>query len=133
MQESQKEYRKKNRNRISKLYRDKYTNDLNFKIAKILRNRVYIAIKNNQKAGSAIKDLGCTIPELKKHIELQFKPGMSWDNWGLHGWHIDHVKPLCKFNLTKKEQFKEACHYSNLQPLWAEENHSKGGKFCANV
>ena len=84
------------------------------------------AIKTNAKAGSAVRDLGCTIPELKAHLEAQFQPGMTWDNWSLKGWHIDHIKPLTSFDLTNREQFLQACHYTNLQPLWASENLSKG-------
>jgi hypothetical protein len=53
---------------------------------------------------------------------------MSWENYGLKGWHIDHIKPLEKFNLLDLEQLKRACHYTNLQPLWAEDNLSKGSK-----
>ncbi len=56
------------------------------------------------------------------------KDTMTWDNYGLYGWHIDHIKPLASFDLTDREQFLEACHYTNLQPLWAEENLSKGNK-----
>jgi hypothetical protein len=51
---------------------------------------------------------------------------MSWSNWSLKGWHIDHIKALSKFDLTNREQLLEACHYTNLQPLWAAENMSKG-------
>lgn len=43
----------------------------------------------------------------------------------MNGWHIDHIKPLCSFDLKDKVQFKEACHYSNLQPLWAKDNLNK--------
>jgi hypothetical protein len=76
------------------------------------------------KAGSPVRDLGCTVPELKLHLEALFQPGMSWDNYG--EWHIDHIKPLAKFDLTDRDQFVQACHYTNLRPLWAEENLSKG-------
>lgn len=100
--------------------------DLNFKLRCILRDRFRKAIKNETKTGSAIRDLGCTIPELKQHLESKFQPGMTWDNYG--EWHIDHIKPLAKFDLTILDHIKEACHFSNLQPLWANENISKGKK-----
>ncbi len=90
-----------------------------------LRSRLNTAIKHGWKAGSAVRDLGCTIPELKAYLEAQFRPGMSWDNWARDGWHIDHRKPLAKFDLSDPEQLRQACHYTNLQPLWASENISK--------
>jgi hypothetical protein len=61
------------------------------------------ALKNNSKRGSAVKDLGCSIEELKIYLESKFLPGMSWDNWSPDGWHIDHIKPLSKFDLTDRE------------------------------
>lgn len=102
------------------------------KLKRNLRTRLYGALKGNYKAGSAVSDLGCTIEELKKHLEYQFKPGMDWNNWSKDGWHIDHVKPLASFDLTDSIQFKEACHYTNLQPLWAFENLRKGDKIGAS-
>ena len=59
-----------------------------------------------------------------KHIESQFEPWMTWDNHG--EWHIDHIIPLA--SATTKEEIKKLCHYTNLQPLLAEENLSKGDK-----
>lgn len=96
----------------------------NYALAHSLRTRLNMAIKNNFKAGSAVRDLGCSIEEFRKYIESQFKPGMSWDNRGKWGevWHIDHIKPLNKFDLTNREQFMEACHYTNMQPMWALDN-----------
>jgi len=59
------------------------------------------------------------------HIEKQFKPGMNWENYSLYGWHIDHIRPCASFDLTKEEEIQKCFHYSNLQPLWAEENLKK--------
>ena len=87
-----------------------------------------MALKGNYKNGSAVKDLGCSIDELKTYLESKFQLGMTWDNWSKDGWHIDHIKPLSSFDLTDKKQLLEACHYTNLQPLWATDNLSKGDK-----
>jgi hypothetical protein len=93
------------------------------KLKRNLRSRLNKAISGKYKTGSAVDDLGCSIEELKKHLELQFKPGMSWDNYG--EWEIDHIKPLNKFNLLDTVQLQAACYYKNLQPLWHEDNLSK--------
>ncbi len=115
-----------------KTYRKQYENnrrrvDINFKLAHTLRKRLLSAIKINQKTGSAVRDLGCTIPEFKSYIESLFQPGMTWENHSMHGWHIDHIIPLAAYDLTDREQFLKACHYTNLQPMWAKDNWSKGG------
>ena len=101
-------------------------NDTQFRLACKLRSRLGYALKGNFKTGSAVRDLGCSIPELKSYLESLFLPGMVWDNYG--EWVIDHHIPLSSFNLTDREQFLKACHWSNLQPLWAEDNLSKGDK-----
>jgi len=106
----------------------KRTNDIQWKISAILRTRLRNALKNNAKIGSAVKNLGCTVPELKIYLESQFKDGMDWDNWEPKGWHIDHKKALSNYNLNDPIQFKEACHYTNLQPMWWQENILKGNK-----
>jgi len=108
--------------------KERLSTDIQFKMQENLRSRLYGAIRGTRKAGSAIRDLGCSLVELKARLELLFQPGMTWDNWSLDGWHIDHIKPLSSFDLTDREQFKRACHFSNLQPLWAIENLSKGAK-----
>lgn len=101
------------------------------RLAKILRKRLWACInrlKLGRRAGSFIRDLGCTVPEFRAHIESQFWPGMTWDNHGPDGWHLDHVIPLAKFDLTDREQFLKAAHFTNYQPLWSEHNLAKNDR-----
>ncbi len=100
--------------------------DLSFRLANNLRSRLSTAIKNKQKTGSAVADLGCSIGEFKLYIEHQFQEGMTWDNYG--EWHLDHVLPLASFDLTDRMEFLEACNWLNMQPLWAINNMRKGAK-----
>lgn len=55
-----------------------------------------------------------------------FEPKMTWDNYGK--WHVDHIIPLVRFNLQDRNEFLQACHYTNLQPMWATENLKKGAR-----
>lgn len=101
--------------------------NVNRRIADNLRNRLNMALKNNQKVGSAVRDLGCSVDEFKTYLESKFLPKMTWDNYGK--WHIDHIRPLSSFNLSDKEELLKACHYTNLQPLWAKDNLIKGANY----
>lgn len=127
-----KQYDEENKHKINRkdyhreYYMNKYNNDPEFKIKVNLRNRLNMAIKKELKTGSAIKDLGCSVEELKIQLESQFQEGMTWDNYGVKGWHIDHIKPLASFDLSNPEELKKACNHKNLQPLWAEDNFKKG-------
>jgi hypothetical protein len=73
--------------------------------------------------------VGCTVPELRQHLEAQFTEGMTWDSYGRHGWHVDHIRPCASFDLTDPEQQRQCFHYTNLQPLWAVDNIRKGAKW----
>jgi hypothetical protein len=112
--------------------KERHKTDIQYKLSSNLRSRLKSAIRSNYKSGSAVRDLGCSIPELKIYLENKFQPGMSWDNYGLYGWHIDHIKPLVSFDLSDRKQLLEACHYTNLQPLWAKDNLSKSDKISNN-
>jgi len=103
--------------------------DPKYILLRTLRSRLGGIFKNikNQKKPKTLQLLGCSIKVLKKHIEAKFKEGMSWKNYGK--WHVDHIKPISKFNLIDKEEQKKCFHFSNLQPLWATENLKKGSKF----
>jgi hypothetical protein len=93
-----------------------------------IRNLIYISIKKQgySKKSKTFETLGCSYEDFKQHLERQFTKGMTWDNHGQ--WHIDHVVPLSKFDLTDRSQFLKACHYTNLQPLWAIDNIRKSNK-----
>lgn len=125
-----KQYRKDNKEELNKkvaIYeKHKKSVDVNFKLRRLLRDRLRKALKNNYKNGSAVRDLGCSIEFFKTYIESKFRPGMSWDNHGK--WHIDHIIPLSHFNLKDRSDFLIACNYNNLQPLWATENLSKNNR-----
>jgi hypothetical protein len=102
-----------------------------YRISVRTRCSVNRAIKYGWKKSKRAEELlGCTWEHARKHLEAQFKPGMTWENHSIHGWHIDHIRPLCSFDLTKDDQCMAAFHYTNLQPLWAHENHVKGGRFA---
>jgi len=118
---------KKERNEYNK---KRYKNDEQYKLSLLLRGRLKKVLdrKNVPTRSEFGNMLGCSYEELVIHLESQFTDGMDWSNWSRDGWHIDHIKPLAAFDLTDKKQLAEACHYTNLQPLWAEDNYSKGDK-----
>lgn len=120
-------YSKSNRksiNNYKKLYnKNKYNKDFRFKVLNNLRGRIINALKNNYKSLSTMFLVGCEIDYLMYYLQSIFKKGMNWDNYGK--WHIDHIEPCSKFNLSKKSEQLKCFHYSNLQPLWAKENLKK--------
>ena len=102
------------------------------KIITHIRNTVHQRI--NAPASSKTY-LDATVADLRKHIESLWLPGMSWDNYGINGWHIDHIKPLARYNFFKAdgtvnvEEIKSAMSLRNLQPLWASDNIKKKDKW----
>lgn len=120
---------RRSRSTYSKNYiADRCLRDVNFRLRVLLRGRICSALKGDTKTGSAVRDLGCSIEELKVHLESKFQPGMTWENWGKGEgkWNVDHIVPLAAFDLTNRNQFLVACNYINLQPLWALDNLRKG-------
>jgi len=108
-----------------------YDNNPKLKFIRALRDREYKAITLQQgyKQGHTIELLGADVMTARAHLEAQFTNGMSWENYGKFGWHIDHIIPCASFDLTKLEEQKKCFHYTNLQPLWWYDNLSK----CANL
>jgi hypothetical protein len=105
--------------------------DINFKILCNLRSRINNSLKGFNKSLNTMFLIGCEIDYLMYHIQEQFTKGMSWDNYGKGKgkWNIDHIKPCSKFDLSKESEQRKCFHYSNLQPLWAEDNLKKGKKY----
>jgi len=134
-QERIKEYRQQNREKIRQYmqaYRRQRTiSDVEFRLVHTLRTRIYRAIKKQgtTKSTKSIDLLGTTISQVRAHLESQFLPGMTWENHGKSGWHIDHIRPCASFDLTDPIQQKECFHYTNLQPLWATDNLKKSAKY----
>ena len=80
-----------------------------------------------RKTNKTFKMVGCTPKFLKEYLEKKFKPGMTWDNHTINGWHVDHIIPLD--SAKNEEDVKRLMHYTNLQPLWALDNIKKSNKF----
>jgi hypothetical protein len=102
--------------------------DKAYNMSIILRQRLNKALKAKYKGGSAVSDLGCSTENFVKYLESKFKDGMNWENYGRHGWHVDHIIPISSFDLSSPKEIKKACHYTNLQPLWAVDNIKKSNK-----
>ena len=123
-----KNYRKENRPKINEWEKNKRQTDPIYKLSGTVRSRLksFLRKKHISKKNKTFELVGCTPQQLKEHLEKQFREGMTWDNHGMYGWHIDHIIPLS--SATTEEELYKLCHYTNLQPLWAEENLSKGNK-----
>jgi 5-methylcytosine-specific restriction endonuclease McrA len=103
------------------------------KLRYALRRRMTTALRRamackTESSARVMNYIGCSVAELRAYIESQFEPGMTWQNHGVHGWHIDHVFPLCRFDLTNETDKHKAWHYTNLRPLWARKNLSKNAR-----
>jgi len=132
LSQKQREYYNANRDRyrVTNLayIKKRYREDALFALASLYRSRVRISVREQgfSKTSRTAEMLGCSYEELVLHLEPKFLPGMPWQNRGRHGWHIDHKIPLV--SATSAEELQALCHFSNLQPLWAEDNLKKGAK-----
>lgn len=120
----------KNQERILARLRARYVNTSEHtRIKKLLSSRIHKAITRNgngaRKAARTMELIGCTIAEVRAHLESKFLPGMTWENCGRNGWHIDHDRPCKSFDFTDPAQQRLCFRFTNLKPLWEADNISK--------
>lgn len=103
--------------------------DVIFKLRHTLSRSIRRAVfaQSAEKKRGTNELTGCDWNFLRAYLEARFTDEMSWDNHG-SVWHIDHVKPVSSFDLTKESEQRKCCHYTNLQPLLAFDNISKSNK-----
>lgn len=129
-----KKYYEANKEKIKarhlKYHTRRYKKDPTYRLGRSVRRLIVAALcgKNFTKTSLTSQILGCSFEELKLHIELQFTEGMTWDNHGRYGWHLDHILPLSAG--ATEEEIYALSHYTNLQPMWGSENISKHDKHC---
>jgi hypothetical protein len=107
-----------------------------FRLTTILRKRLSKAVVRygmKEAKPSALLLVGCTRTELRLYLEKQFKPGMSWENYGFRGWHVDHIRPVSSFNLLNEEEMRACFQFTNLQPMWGILNMRKGNRFQSST
>lgn len=139
-------YYKANKDKISKKHlewsRSKFkaveaglasSKDINYILRLRVRTRLLKALRTvGAGRNSSISCLvGCSLDQLRQHLESSFVEGMGWLNRS--EWHIDHIIPLSSFNLSDPEQLARACHYTNLQPLWARDNIIKSDRVAREL
>jgi len=113
----------KKKSREAKYRRRRWLTDPAYRVVSNLRRRVRHALKGTCKSAATQVLVGCTAEECLAHIEAQFTEGMAHDNI-----HVDHIVPCASFNLDNVEEQRQCFHYTNLQPLFAVDNLSKGAK-----
>jgi hypothetical protein len=126
-----KEWREAHREE-SRVYKREYlankrANDQLFKLKELLRSRLRNALEGKKKSDRAVNLVGCSLEDLKAHLESTFQEGMTWDNQG--EWHVDHIIPCVAFELEDPVEQKACFHYRNLQALWKVDNSRKGGRY----
>ena len=122
-----------------KIYNKNYIRSDNYKIKKIVHSNILSSLRQskNKKCNSTLILLGCSIDFFKQYLESKFTKGMTWENRGVHGWHLDHIKPCILFDLSNPEQQKLCFHYTNYQPLWATTKiaiqHGESSEYIGNL
>lgn len=111
--------------------RNRRKSDPLYRLLSNIRTRIADALAGRKKAARTMQMVGCSIEFLREHLQSKFKRGMSWRN--RRRWHIDHVVPCAKFDLSKHEEQIKCFHWSNLQPMWVKQNLMKRDKIFPNT
>lgn len=119
---TQRAYNSRNRAKNREYHRNyrvkEYQTNPQVRLATCLRTRLYQSLRGRNKSARTLELLGCSVLELRLHLERQFRPGMSWENHG-SVWQIDHILPIKGFDLNDPGQQRACFHWSNLQPLFS--------------
>ena len=122
---SSEEEKRKKRNEYQKKYvKNRKENDPVFKLQLSIRKLIYLTFKGHVKKSRTEEIIGIDFKSFKDFIEKKFQEGMNWENYGK--WHLDHIIPISSAN--SEQQIYELNHYTNFQPLWAEDNLKKSNK-----
>lgn len=121
-------HKRKIKDKTNEYQKRRYAEEPLYRLGRTYRTRILDAMRRGKytKRSKTSALLGCDLETFKAHLESLFQPGMTWENRGKYGWHVDHVIPLA--TAKTQEDIERLCHYTNTQPLWAEDNHSKGCK-----
>ena len=109
---------------MNEYFKNRIKTDVNFRLIRNTRRRIHHALNGKSKSSSTINILGIDVDLYRKLLEFQFTPEMNWENI-----EIDHVKPICMFDVTKYEELKEAFNWKNTQPLLKKDHQQKGIKY----
>ena len=117
-------YNEQNRERRNKYLKNERETDVNFRLISKTRSRIYKSLKSMTKQSSMKDILGIDINRYRNWIEWEMTPEMNWTNI-----ELDHIKPICMFDVSKEEELKEAFNWKNTQPLLKHDHQHKGIKF----
>jgi len=129
--EYQRTYNRLNKERIAQRsnnwQRQRRANDSTYRLSENMSSGIWQSLKNGKSGRRWELLVGYTAHQLVAHLESQFQPGMTWDNYGKFGWHVDHIRPISSFSFISPEEpgFLECWGLSNLRPLWWDENIHK--------
>lgn len=131
IKQMKKEWRERNKDKVKGYRKNTREKDPLFRVKRSVRRAINKHVKKRgyTKKAKSFKILGCPFDVFKQHIERQFQKGMTWDNYG--DWHLDHIIPMA--SATTEEEVLKLNHYTNFQPLWAEDNLKKSDKIIEPI